>query len=68
MRGHLARRGPRKVLKGLRDGREIWFTNTGPRDTGQSDYKNRLTLHDLVRLAPLYNDAGYFSVEVHGGA
>ncbi len=68
MRGHLGKRGAKKVLKILRDGKEIWFTNTGPRDTGQSDYKNRLTLYDLVRLAPLYNDAGYFSVEVHGGA
>jgi pyruvate carboxylase len=50
-----------------RDGR-IHFTNTGPRDTGQSDYKNRHTLYDLIQLAPLYNKTGYFSIENHGGA
>jgi pyruvate carboxylase len=50
-----------------RDGR-IYFTGTGPRDTGQSDYKNRHTLYDLIQLAPLYNKSGYFSIENHGGA
>lgn len=57
-----------KIIKALREGSEIYFTNTGPRDTGQSDFKNRLTLHDLSRLAPFYDETGYFSVEVHGGA
>ena len=56
------------VLKKLRDSKQIHLTTTGPRDTGQSDYKNRHTFSDLIRLAPLYEDAGYFSVEMHGGA
>jgi pyruvate carboxylase len=68
MRSGLAKKGAKRFLKGLRESGEILYTNTGPRDTGQSDYKNRFTLHDLSRLVPLYNDSGYFSVEVHGGA
>lgn len=59
---------PRENLAILRGNRKIYFTNTGPRDTGQSDYKNRHTLHDLIQLAPLYNKTGYFSIENHGGA
>lgn len=68
MLGALKKKGYRKVLKTLRDGKAIWLTNTGPRDTGQSDFKNRFTLHDLSRLMPVYDASGYFSVEVHGGA
>ena len=49
MLGALKKKGYRKVLKTLRDGKAIWLTNTGPRDTGQSDFKNRFTLHDLSR-------------------
>ncbi len=68
MRGSLAKKGAKKFLKGLREGKDILYTNTGPRDTGQSDYKNRFTINDLSRLVPIYNGTGYFSVEVHGGA
>ncbi|MBI5577171.1 MAG: biotin attachment protein [Deltaproteobacteria bacterium] len=68
MRASLAKKGAKKFLKALREGKEILYTNTGPRDTGQSDYKNRFTLYDLSRLVPLYNASGYFSVEMHGGA
>lgn len=68
MRGSLSKKGAKKFLKALREGKEILYTNTGPRDTGQSDYKNRFTLFDMARLVPLYNETGYFSVEVHGGA
>ena len=68
MPGALKKKGYRKVLKTLRDGKAIWLTNTGPRDTGQSDFKNRFTLHDLSRLMPIYDASGYFSIEVHGGA
>ena len=39
MPGALKKKGYRKVLKTLRDGKAIWLTNTGPRDTGQSDFK-----------------------------
>ena len=68
MRGSLAKKGAKRFLKSLREGKEILYTNTGPRDTGQSDFKNRFTVHDMARLLPLYNETGYFSVEVHGGA
>lgn len=59
---------PAENLSILRRDRRIYFTGTGPRDTGQSDYKNRHTLYDLIQLAPLYNKSGYFSIENHGGA
>lgn len=59
---------PAENLAFLRSDPRVYFTNTGPRDTGQSDYKNRHTLHDLIKLAPLYNKSGYFSIENHGGA
>ncbi len=68
MRTTVRKKGARKVLKAIREGKEVLLTATGPRDTGQSDYKNRLTLYDLSRLLPLYAETGYFSVEVHGGA
>ena len=68
MRASLAKKGAKRFLKSVREGKEILYTNTGPRDTGQSDFKNRFTLHDMARLVPLYNETGYFSVEVHGGA
>ncbi|MHB8784045.1 MAG: hypothetical protein ACYDAX_11610, partial [Desulfobacteria bacterium] len=66
MLGALKKKGYRKVLKTIRDGKAIRLTNTGPRDTGQSDFKNRFTLHDLSRLMPVYDASGYFSIEVHG--
>lgn len=59
---------PRENVAALRNDRRVYFTNTGPRDTGQSDFKNRHTLYDLIRLAPFYNRSGYFSIENHGGA
>lgn len=59
---------PKENLVLLRKDRRIFFTNTGPRDTGQSDYKNRHTIYDLIQLAPIYNRTGYFSIENHGGA
>lgn len=61
-------KSPRENVAALRNDRRVYFTNTGPRDTGQSDYKNRHTLFDLIRLAPFYNRSGYFSIENHGGA
>ena len=68
MLASLKKKEPRKILKAIRDGKTIWLTQTGPRDTGQSDFKNRFTLHDLSRLMPIYDASGYFSVEVNGGA
>ena len=62
------RKSPKEIIKVLRESQGIFLTNTGPRDTGQSDYKNRHTLIDLIKLAPVYNEAHYFSIEMHGGA
>jgi len=62
-------RSARQNLAALRRTKnKVFFVSTGPRDTGQSDYKNRHTFYDLIRLAPLYEEAGYFAVEMHGGA
>jgi pyruvate carboxylase len=68
MPGSLRKKGYRKVLKTIRDGKAIWLVGTGPRDTGQSDFKNRFTLHDLSRLLPIYDASGYFAIDSHGGA
>ena len=46
----------------------IAITSTGMRDAGQSDFKNRLRIHDIETLAPHYDRMGLFSAEVHGGA
>jgi len=46
----------------------VMFTSTGMRDAGQSDYKNRLRIHDLQTLCEHYNETNFFSAECHGGA
>jgi len=46
----------------------VAITSVGMRDAGQSDFKNRLRLHDLATLAPHYERMGLFSAECHGGA
>lgn len=58
----------RDWLAPLHNSKRLFLTTTGPRDTGQSDYKNRHTFLDLISLAEDYESAGYFSVEMHGGA
>jgi len=57
-----------KILKNIRDSKAIWLVGTGPRDTGQSDFKNRLTIDDLEELLPVYDASGYFAIDSHGGA
>ena len=59
---------PAEIVKTVRSTPGVFFTSTGMRDAGQSDYKNRLRLYDLKTLAPYYNSMGLFSVECHGGA
>ena len=59
---------PKEMVKTLRDNPKVFLTSTGMRDAGQSDYKNRHRIHDLLTLAPYYNDMGLFSSECHGGA
>ena len=61
-------RSAEENLRALRDGKHIYLVNTGPRDTGQSDFKNRLMFQDMIQLAPKYEAAGYVAVELHGGA
>ncbi|HOV89989.1 MAG TPA: biotin/lipoyl-binding protein [Syntrophorhabdaceae bacterium] len=58
----------KEILKKVKCSNEVFFTSTAMRDAGQSDYKNRIRIHDLLTLAPLYNEMGLFSAECHGGA
>jgi pyruvate carboxylase len=59
---------PKDIVKTLRENPKVFLTSTGMRDAGQSDYKNRHRIYDLLTLAPNYNDMGLFSSECHGGA
>ncbi len=59
---------PKEIVKVLRETEAVMLTSTGMRDAGQSDYKNRHRIHDLVTLAPYYEKMGLFSAECHGGA
>lgn len=62
------RMSPKEIVSAIRRESAVFFTSTGMRDAGQSDYKNRLRIHDLKTLAPHYNEMGLFSSECHGGA
>ncbi len=57
-----------EIVQKVQNSQEVFLTSTAMRDAGQSDYKNRLRIHDLLALAPLYNEMGLFSAECHGGA
>ncbi len=57
-----------EILKTVRNTPGVFITSTGMRDAGQSDYKNRIRIHDLATLTPSYDQMGLFSVECHGGA
>jgi len=59
---------PGEIVEQVRNLEGVCLTSTSMRDAGQSDYKNRLRMHDLKTLAPYYNEMGLFSVECHGGA
>ena len=56
-----------EVLKTLREADGYYITNTA-RDMSQSDYKNRILLHTDLMAAPERERAGYFSLEITGGA
>ncbi|MCL7486620.1 MAG: pyruvate carboxylase [Desulfobulbaceae bacterium] len=56
-----------EVLSTLRQADGYYITNTA-RDMSQSDYKNRILLHTDLLAAPAREDAGYFSLEITGGA
>ena len=59
---------PGDIVSKARSLSGVAITSTGMRDAGQSDFKNRLRIHDLESLAPHYERMGLFSAEVHGGA
>jgi len=59
---------PRDIVNKVRSLPGVGITSTGMRDAGQSDFKNRLRIHDLETLAPHYERMDLFSAEVHGGA
>lgn len=56
-----------EVLSNLRNAKGYYITNTA-RDMSQSDYKNRILLHTDLLAAPNREAAGYFSLEITGGA
>ncbi len=55
------------IVKTLRDAEGYYITNTA-RDLSQSDFKNRILLHTDLLAAPAREQAGYFSLEITGGA
>ena len=57
----------KEVLAALRDSDGYYLCNN-ERDVSQSDFKNRLMPMTTVRVAPYREAAGFFSVEVSGGA
>ncbi len=58
---------PAEVLEALRQANGYYITNTA-RDMSQSDYKNRILLHTDLMAAEAREEAGYFSLEITGGA
>ena len=58
---------PDAVLDTLRRTDGYYITNT-TRDMSQSDYKNRILLHTDLMAAEAREEAGYFSLEITGGA
>ncbi|MFH7321315.1 biotin/lipoyl-containing protein [Desulfurivibrio sp. D14AmB] len=58
---------PSEALKNLRGADGYYVTNTA-RDLSQSDYKNRILLHTDLLAAKPREEAGFFSLEITGGA
>ncbi|HQL00565.1 MAG TPA: pyruvate carboxylase, partial [Smithellaceae bacterium] len=63
----LQQHGVRSVLDTMRRTKGYYVTNT-ERDLSQSDFKNRIMPHTQILVAPERNAAGYFSLEITGGA
>lgn len=57
----------REVLATIRRSKGFYITNTA-RDLSQSDFKNRILTHTDLLAAPHRERAGYFSLEISGGA
>lgn len=58
---------PGEAIGLLRKADGYYVTNTA-RDLSQSDYKNRVLLHTDLLAAPSREAAGYFTLEITGGA
>jgi len=68
MQGRIIRgMSPTEILGVLRQSEGYYLCNN-ERDVSQSDFKNRLMPMTTVRVAPYREAAGFFSVEVSGGA
>jgi pyruvate carboxylase len=68
MQGRITRgMTPTQILSVLRESEGYYLCNN-ERDVSQSDFKNRLMPMTTVRVAPYREAAGFFSVEVSGGA
>lgn len=63
----LKKSGVKAVLDKMRRMPGYYLTNT-ERDLSQSDFKNRIMPHTQILVAPERNAAGYFSLEITGGA
>ena len=57
----------KEILDTVRRAKGYYITNT-QRDLSQSDFKNRILLHTDLLAAPYREQAGYFSLEITGGA
>ncbi|MEW6328082.1 MAG: biotin/lipoyl-containing protein [Thermodesulfobacteriota bacterium] len=55
------------ILRHLKEAKGYFITNTA-RDLSQSDFKNRILLHTDLLAAKPRDAAGYFSLEITGGA
>ncbi len=55
------------IVDTLRKAEGYYITNTA-RDLSQSDFKNRILLHTDLMAAGSRDEAGYFSLEITGGA
>jgi pyruvate carboxylase len=68
MQGRIFRgMNPIEILKVLRESGGYYLCNN-ERDVSQSDFKNRLLPMTTARVAPYREAAGFFAVEVSGGA
>lgn len=63
----LKEKGVRYVLDKIRNAEGFFITNT-ERDLSQSDFKNRIMPHTQLLVARERDEAGYFSIEITGGA
>ena len=59
--------GAKHILDKMRRQKGYYVTNT-ERDLSQSDFKNRILPHTQILVAPERNAAGFFSLEITGGA